>query len=225
MKNETQSIQKRKRGIETTSRILEISADLFARKGYDNVSIHEIAVAVGIKESSIYNHFNSKANILDTLFELFAEKAPESRPPETELDKMLMIMQPEEIFKNILFYFGNHTSGILENVAMIIDNEKYRNQRAAEVYYKSLVNDPTDYYERLISRMIERGMIKQVDARVFAEQYNYVSISLTKEYFMVKNGLADMQIVVKYMIKTLKFFCGLMAKDDGEQDEKKKGKA
>ena len=222
MGKEAQSIQKRKRGIETTRQILEISADLFARKGYDNVSVHEIAVAVGIKESSIYNHFTSKASILDTLFALFAEAAPESRPSEAELDKMLMIMQPEEIFKNILFSVGKHTSGVLENIAMIIENEKYRNQRAAEVYYKYLVNEPADYYERLINSMIEHGMIKHVDARIFAEQYNYVSISLTKEYFMVKNGLADLQTVVKYMLKTLGFFCSLMAQDDGEQDEKGK---
>lgn len=210
MERETQSIQKRKRGIETTNRILEISADLFAHKGYDSVSVHEIAEAVGIKESSMYNHFNSKASILSTLFEIFIEKAPESRPSAQDLDKLLIIMQPEEIFKNILFYFGSHTSTVVENIAMIINNEKYRNPQAAEVYYKSMVNEPADYYERLINKMIEHGMIKQVDARLFAEQYNYVSISLTKEYFMVKNGLADMQTVVKYMIKTINFFCGLM---------------
>lgn len=210
MERERQSIQKRKKGIETTNRILEISADLFAHKGYDSVSVHEIAEAVGIKESSMYNHFNSKAGILNTLFEIFIEKAPESRPSDAELDKMLIIMQPEEIFKNILFYFGSHTNSVVENVAMIINNEKYRNPQAAEVYYKSVVNEPADYYECLINKMIERGMIKQVDARIFAEQYNYVSISLTKEYFMVKNGLADMQTVVKYMIKTINFFCGLM---------------
>ena len=210
MKLETLGIQKRKKGIETTNRILEISADLFAHKGYDSVSMHEIAEAVGIKESSMYNHFNSKASILDTLFGIFVEKAPESRPSDSELNKMLMIMQPEEIFKNVLLYIGNHSSSIVENIAMLINNEKYRNPQAAEVYYKSIVNEPADYYERLINKMTECGMIKQVDARMLAEQYNYVSISLTKEYFMVKNGLADLQSVVKYMIKTISFFCGLM---------------
>lgn len=210
MEQGTHGIQKRKKGIETTNRILEISADLLAHKGYDGVSVHEIAEVVGIKESSMYNHFNSKASILDALFEIFIEKAPESRPPDSELDKMMMIMQPEEIFKNILFYFGSHSNNVVENVAMIINNEKYRNPKAAQVYYKSIVNEPADYYERLINKMAECGMIKQVDARMIAEQYNYVSISLTKEYFMVKNGLADMQTVVKYMIKTINFFCGLM---------------
>ena len=121
-----------------------------------------------------------------------------------------MIMQPEEIFKNILFYFGGHVSGTIENIAMIINNEKYRNPRAAEMYYRYVVNEPSDYYERLIQKMSRCGMIRQIDARMLAEQYNYVSLSLTKEYFMAKNGLADMHSVVKYMIRTIEFFCGLM---------------
>lgn len=60
--------------------------------------------------------------------------------------------------------------------------------------------------------MADCGMINQVDARIIAEQYNYVSISLTKEYFMVNSGFADMQSVIKYMIKTISFFCGLIKK-------------
>jgi len=44
-----------------------MAADLFAHEGYDNVSVHEIAEAVGIKESSLYNHFESKAEILSTI--------------------------------------------------------------------------------------------------------------------------------------------------------------
>jgi len=217
---EKQNIQKRKRGIETANRILEVSAGQFARKGYDGVSVHEIAAAVGIKESSLYNHFRSKADILYTLFDIFREKAPESRPSEEDVDKMLSIMQPEEILKNILFYFGRHTNSMVENIAMVIANEKYKNAKAAEAYFQCVVREPSDYYERLITKMAARGMVKKVDARIFAEQYNYVSIALTKEYFMVKNGLADMQTVVKYMITTISFFCGLMRDGDSGHEER-----
>jgi len=207
---ENQNVQKRKKGIETSNRILEISADLFAHKGYDSVSLREIADAAGIKESSLYNHFNSKANILESLFERFIQMTPELRPSDSELDKMLMIMQPEEVFKNILFHFGRQVSSVLENTAMIINHEKFKNVRAAEMYYKYVVSEPTDYYERLINKMADRAMIKPVDARLIAEQYNYASIALTKEYFMAKNGLADMETVIKSMIRTLNFFCSVM---------------
>ncbi len=214
--SEKQTVHKRKRGIETTNKILEVSAALFARKGFDGTSLQEISDAVGIKESSLYNHFRSKEGILEALLQIFREKAPESRPSEAELEKMLMIMEPEEIFKNILFYFGRHENPLVENAAMVINNEKYKRAQAAETYFQCVVKEPSDYYERLIRKMSERGMIGQVDARMFAEQYNYVSISLTKEYFMVKNGLADMQSVIKYMIKTISFFCGLMRENAGD---------
>lgn len=202
--------QKRKKGMETRNRILEAAAALFAGRGYSGVSLYDIASDVGIKESSIYNHFANKAEILETLYEEFIRRTPELRPTEAELNGMLKTMQPEEVFKAILFHFGSKVSSVLENTAMIINNEKYKSERAAYMYYKYVVNEPTEYYERLIKSMAEKHMLKQVDARLFAQQYNYISISLTKEYFMAKNGLADMQSVIKYMLKTISFFCGLM---------------
>lgn len=201
---------KRRGGIETRNKILEESADLFSKKGYDSVSMHEIAEAVNIKESSIYNHFNCKAQILDTLFNIFIIQAPLSRPSDEELEKMLEIMQPEEILKNILFHVGNNSSKTLIKIAMIINYEKFRNQKAADVYFKNVVNEPTEYYERLIKKMINKNIVKPVDARLFAEQYNYVSIAVTKEYFMALNGLTDLNSVIRYMVKTVIFFCGLM---------------
>ncbi len=49
-------------------------------------------------------------------------------------------------------------------------------------------------------------------ARIFAEQYNYVSITLTKEYFVANNGLTDMNNVIRYMIRIIDFFSGQMRK-------------
>jgi AcrR family transcriptional regulator len=203
---------KRRKGIETSGRILTAAAELFARKGYSGVSVYEIAAAAGIGESSVYNHFKSKESILDALFEMFIEQTPQLRPSEEEIDRMMLIMQPEEIFKNILFYFGSHVNDTLSNIAMIINNEKYKNERAVDMYYKYVVREPSAWYERLITKMGEHGMIRPVDARMFAEQYNYVSIALTKEYFLAKYGLADERKVVGYMVKTIRFFCDLMKK-------------
>jgi AcrR family transcriptional regulator len=201
---------KRKRGIETTQKILEAAADLFAHKGFDAVPMSEIARAVGIKESSLYNHFTGKAAIMDALFDVFAKDKSTSRPPEQELDMMLDIMQPEEIFKNLLMYFGNHVSPVFTHAAMIVTNEKYKNAKAADMYYRYVVKDSVDYYERLIMKMMDKGLIKQVDARRYAEQYNYSYIALTKEYFMAENGFADKHSVIASMVEASNFFCELM---------------
>lgn len=210
--SEENIIKKRKKGIETRKRILEISAGLFARSGYESVSLRQIADILGIKESSIYNHFKSKDEIRDSLFMYFRDAARRSRPPQDELDEMLKIMQPAEIFKHIVFHVGNRIDPMLQDTAVFINYEKFRNPEAAEVYRKYMVEEPVAYYRRLIEKMAALDMIRPVESQVMAEQYNYVSLALTQEYFVLKNCGGDHDEVVRAMIRTLDFFCGLMKK-------------
>lgn len=46
----------------TKEKIFNVSLDLFSQKGYDSVSLREIAEEVGIKKSSIYSHYSSRIN-------------------------------------------------------------------------------------------------------------------------------------------------------------------
>lgn len=54
---------------DTKRRILTEALRLFAQRGYDAVSVEQIANAVGIKAPSLYKHFPSKQSIFDALFE------------------------------------------------------------------------------------------------------------------------------------------------------------
>jgi AcrR family transcriptional regulator len=207
---ERPAIRKRKRGLQTEGRILECAAELFARKGYENATLSEIADAAGIRESSVYNHFGGKAAILSRLLQIFREETPSSRPSEEEQERMLDALSPEEVMKGIVFYFGIHVSKMLERIAMIVGNEKYHCPEAARTYDDCVVEEPSGYYERLFRKMIARGLIRDIDARMFAEQYNYVLIALTKEYFMADLGLKDRTEVVRYMVRSIGFFCDLM---------------
>jgi len=58
---------------DTRARILDAALDGFSRQGYTGTSIRQIARAVGIRESSLYNHFPSKQAIFDALL---AETGP-----------------------------------------------------------------------------------------------------------------------------------------------------
>ena len=53
----------------TKEKIFFFSLDLFSKKGYDSVSLREIAEEVGIKKSSIYSHYSSKEAILMDIFD------------------------------------------------------------------------------------------------------------------------------------------------------------
>jgi AcrR family transcriptional regulator len=48
----------------TRERILDVALELFARKGYAETSLREVAAELGISKAALYYHFESKQDIL-----------------------------------------------------------------------------------------------------------------------------------------------------------------
>jgi len=210
MEKVEKNISKRKKGIITKNQILETAAQLFACKGYDNVSIREIAKGVGVKESSIYNHFKSKLDILEVLLKEFSVRAPYSRPTYEQLEKMMTVMSLQEILKNIMFSVGRNIDEILENTVIIIQCEKFRKRQAAEAYYNYLVIEPAIYYQNLIDMMICKKMIKDKDVQKIIKHYCYTATAVSQEYFMAKHGYGSIEEAVGRMLETIEFFCNII---------------
>ncbi len=55
-------------------KIIKTAAKLFKEKGYSAVTMRDLATAMGIKASSLYNHINSKQDILKTIIISLAEE-------------------------------------------------------------------------------------------------------------------------------------------------------
>jgi AcrR family transcriptional regulator len=199
---------KRKKGIETQENILKASALLFAEEGYDNVSIRQIASAVNIKESSIYNHFDSKESILKSLFHYFSNEVANARPGNEELEVLMTYMSPEEILKNMIFRVGQKIDKTLDCIATIIFVERFRHKDAAELYFNLIIEEQTDFYIRLFKLMGEKRLITLPvnECKEIAVQYNYVLVALANEFSMAKNGMADPMLIVKKMIEAASFF-------------------
>ncbi|MBI1179023.1 MAG: TetR family transcriptional regulator [Alphaproteobacteria bacterium] len=63
-------------GEETRARLIEIAATLFARSGFNGVSLADIAGAAGLTAPAIYNHFGSKDELfVETVCCMFDEVA------------------------------------------------------------------------------------------------------------------------------------------------------
>lgn len=59
---------KTEQSLETRSRILEASRDLFADQGYPSTGVAEICQAAGVSKGAFYHHFGSKQAVLETIF-------------------------------------------------------------------------------------------------------------------------------------------------------------
>ena len=57
--------------------ILQVAAELFAAKGYEETTIREIGDAAGILSGSLYHHFQTKEEMLHDLLKGFVSMIPE----------------------------------------------------------------------------------------------------------------------------------------------------
>src|ERR1700738_3099517 len=55
-------------GTSKRERILRAATDVFARNGYFNAKVSEIAKAAGVADGTIYLHFDGKEDLLVTIF-------------------------------------------------------------------------------------------------------------------------------------------------------------
>ena len=56
----------------TKQRILIEAVKLFAKEGYEAVSVDQIANAVGIKAPSLYKHYKNKRDIFDSILRKYS---------------------------------------------------------------------------------------------------------------------------------------------------------
>ena len=63
-----------KRGDARKKEILDTAEQLFASNGFDNTSTNDIINAIGIARGTLYHHFTSKEDILDSVIERINEE-------------------------------------------------------------------------------------------------------------------------------------------------------
>jgi AcrR family transcriptional regulator len=71
-------------GQRTRQAILDAALTLFAEKGYFGTSLRDIARAVGVRESALYNYFSGKEALFHALIEAMHERRAERMSPFIE---------------------------------------------------------------------------------------------------------------------------------------------
>ncbi len=160
----------------TRDRILDTAIDLFSEHGFHDVSVRDLTRAVGIKESSLYNHFRSKQQILDAIYQELTDRFEAMTPSEEAVMAMLEKMSLEEFLELSAQSFDRYmTEPRLRKIWRIISIERFRDERARDFFNRCFVDDALEYQARVFDRMIQKGLIKAQDPRVLArESYGFM---------------------------------------------------
>lgn len=170
----------------TKEKIFDASVDLFSKKGFNDVSVREIAKQAGIREGSIYNHYKNKEAILDAIIDFFKSELAKSNLPEEE-GSSLMDQSPEVFFESgVRMFMARINISQMEKIWRLVCIETYRNEKIREFFKKELLEEPLVEWENIFRIMIEKKMIKPVNPQTLANEYWSFAIFLIFEYFILK---------------------------------------
>lgn len=147
--------------------LFNVSVDLFADKGYDNVSIRDIAYAAGIKSASIYNHFKSKEEILTTIYEFYDYHYSYFAPPLEELLAFVGKEPPLQTLNRSLFRFDPSIQSIMDKTFLIASVRLYCDKKAQEIIFKNIFILTELRISAILRRMIDMNLIEPLDIDAF----------------------------------------------------------
>lgn len=153
----------------TKERILEAAIDLFSERGYAEVGIRDIAAAVGIKESSLYNHFAGKKQLFDAILDDLQRRLTAVTPTEEQAADAMTRISLEQLQQisahNLMLYFGD---GRLLKMWRILSLERLKNPEAHALYRKLLIDDPLRYQAGVFAALMDFGAMPRLDPSALA---------------------------------------------------------
>lgn len=187
MKNQTTISKTENKTEETTKeRIFNVSLVLFSQKGFNAVSVREIAREVGIRESSIYNHYKNKEAILDAILDYFMAGLTQDNPTEEETEQ-LIDQGPDVYFKvGAQMFIERVNTPSMEKIWRLVSIELYHNEKIRNFFKKELLEEPINAWEAIFTIMIDKKLIKPFNPRTLAYEYFSFAIYLFFEYFVLK---------------------------------------
>lgn len=187
----------------TRERILFEALQLFSKKGYDGVSMREIAAAVGIRGASIYNHFKGKKDIFEGIFAEMTGRydaaavgmnIPVDAGEQAEklfgnADETMLMKMAEGLFE----FFAKDEFTVMFRKLLV--SEQHKNPLAGEYLQSYYFEEPIKFQTKIFQGILDMGGFKGGDAEIMALHfyspmyYLLSAYDLGKDYEKCMEGL------------------------------------
>lgn len=175
--------------METKELILYKSLKLFSDRGYEGVTMRDIAAEVGIKAASIYNHFKGKEDIFSCLLEEMSRRYEQMRErmkiPGGDVKHVAKsyeeISESEllKIARSLFMYFLNDE--FAAPFRRMVTTEQYRHSLAGETFQKMFICDVLDYETSIFDYLVQQRIFVDCNPRIAALQfYSPIFLLLSK---------------------------------------------
>ena len=163
--------------------ILIVALHLFARDGYEAVSVSQIAGELDMTKGALYRHYKSKRDIFDCIVQRMeqqdSEQARQNEVPEESIEKM-----PEEYQKVSVEDFVGYSKSMFEywteddfasSFRKMLTIEQFRSEEMQNLYQQYLVSGPAEYVKDLFKNM-EIKNPEEKAVKFYANMFFYYSV-------------------------------------------------
>ncbi len=163
--------------------ILIVALHLFARDGYEAVSVSQIAGELDMTKGALYRHYKSKRDIFDCIVQRMeqqdGEQARENEVPEESIEKT-----PEEYQNVSLDDFVEYSKSMFEywteddfasSFRKMLTIEQFRSEEMQNLYQQYLVSGPAEYVKDLFKNM-EINNPEDNAVKFYANMFFYYSM-------------------------------------------------
>ena len=163
----------------TKQKIIDTALRLFSERGYDAVSVGEIAQAVDIKASSLYNHFESKQSIFEAIvgvtYSQYERDTDEINihVQNSEMDAPFFRgVSEDELFQKVkqIFDYSLHNENI-SRFRKMMTIEQFRSEELGALYTARFVERLVNYHANIFKDLIRFGVIFNGDPKALALMY------------------------------------------------------
>ena len=155
---------------DTRKRILEAALEMFSQRGYAGTNIRELTASLGLVKSSMYRHFESKADIWNTLLDemiaYYAERfgSAEHLPPVPDSPEALVAMTMQMVD------FTVHDERIVMT-RKLLQIEQFRDERARKLATTHFLTGLEAMFTHVFAGMMDRGLLRRDDPAMLALAY------------------------------------------------------
>ena len=152
---------------------------LFARDGYEAVSVSTIAAELGMTKGALYKHYKNKRDIFDSIvermYQIDAQRAREYEVPEKKYEiepKTYENISIHAIKKYAVSQFEFWSEdGFASDFRKMLTLEQYRSPEMAELYNNCIASGPVAYMEDIFREMIIKGILRETDPKQLAVEF------------------------------------------------------
>lgn len=171
---------------DTKDRILDESLILFSERGYGEVSINDIADAVGIKGPSVYKHFGSKREIFDSIVSMMSDRYDrmvksldiDGTDPCKDSDFFNNVDEDRlvEMGRSLFLYFleGDNNSEFRRMLSI----GRYSDPELDRIYHQQYIDLPLAYQMEIFRRMLQHNRVDGDPGSMALEFYSPMFVLL-----------------------------------------------